>query len=108
MGRPRTPEKSDSHVRMVEERQAQKCLAIAQLEQLTRTQPRLRRPVFFVPGWTDESNDNWIKPYDRRHTSAKQWVDRIFANPDEAVFITFDDKESECCSSFLDMANYLK
>src|SRR3989338_453014 len=108
MGKSRTPETSDARRRMLARREAQKREATAQLEKLAREKPRLLRPVFFVPGWTDERNSNWIEPFNRHHISAKQWADKIFLNPKEAVFITFDEKDSECCSTFLDMANVLK
>ena len=33
--------------------------AVAKLEELIKFRPKLRKPVFFVPGWTDEANVCW-------------------------------------------------
>ena len=44
---------------MREEREEQKNDAIAQLNKFKNNKITLERPVFFVPGWTDESCQCW-------------------------------------------------
>lgn len=63
----------------------------------------MKRPVFFVPGWTGESAMAWLAPYKTpRNTATKTWMDRIFRNAtDYAVYVTLT-QESPNCHSFCD------
>jgi hypothetical protein len=74
---------------------------LAGLEQNKVTLPR---PVFFVPGWTDERGEAWLVPYRSGYVTMKEWIQRTVKNPEIALFVTFSDAESRQCRSFLDFA----
>ncbi len=85
-----------------EERRLAMAQAIGELEALASQGLLLKRPVFFVPGWTGESSAAWLTPYTPRHIATKTWVDRIFRNAvDYTVYVTFTE-ESPRCHSFCD------
>lgn len=76
--------------------------AARELETLASQGLLLKRPVFFVPGWTGESAAAWLTPYTPRNTATKTWIDRTFRNAaDYAVYVTFVE-ESPHCHSFCD------
>lgn len=89
-------------------RRRQRNKAKTQLNQLCNNKGILQRPVFFVPGWTDESCKNWLESDERGTPSMKEWISKIIATPNFVSFIKFTDAESKRCSSFLDFGNILK
>jgi hypothetical protein len=66
----------------------------------------LKRPVFFVPGWTDEDCKCWTFG-ERDKIPIKQWINDIVKNYDRANYITFNE-ETINCKSFLDFGEVLK
>ena len=85
-----------------EERRLAMAQAARELETLAGQGLLLKRPVFFVPGWTGESSTAWLTPYTPRNTATKMWIDRIFRNAtDYAVYVTLAE-ESPRCHSFCD------
>lgn len=93
------------------ERKNEKRKALNELNKLRKEKPSLKRPVFFVPGWTGEEGWAWLKPYpklEEGHLPIKHAIDDIFRNSKIAECITFTVPESESCNSFLDFANILK
>ena len=85
-----------------EERRLAIAQAVKELEALAGQGLLLKRPVFFVPGWTSESAVAWLQPYTPRNTPTKTWIDRIFRNAaDCAVYVTLTE-ESPRCHSFYD------
>ena len=44
---------------MIKERKEQREKAVGKLKDLVKNKINLKRPVFFVPGWTDEDNTCW-------------------------------------------------
>lgn len=93
---------------MIEERKRQKENALRKLEELTQNKAELKKPVFFVPGWTDESCVCWKTAYAKGYVPIKEWISRIAKNPDVSEYITFTGKESEKCKSFFDFGDILK
>lgn len=92
---------------MIEERKKQRRNAYKKLTELIRSKIELARPVFFIPGWTDESCTNWKSGY-RSQVPMKAWVSRIAKNPEMLNFITFTLEESKSCASFIDFGKFLK
>lgn len=78
------------------------------LEDLVEAKLELKRPVFFIPGWTDENCVCWMTPYLKRDACVKEWVAKIVKNLELVNYISFSAKESETCSSFLDFGDILK
>jgi len=104
---PIVPEPVDPVQEESAKRKRQKEQALAQLDSLAGQGLALKRPVFFVPGWTDESAAAWLSPYTPRNTTTKTWIDRIFRNAAEyAVYVTFLD-ESPRCHSFCDFGPFV-
>lgn len=68
----------------------------------------LSRPVFFVPGWTDEFNACWMASYINSYVPIKRYIIRLFSNYEEAFFITFSRKDSMSCKSFFDFSVILR
>ena len=93
---------------MQEERKRQKENALKKLEELAENKIELKRPVFFVPGWTDENNVCWKTSYQKGYIPIKYWISRTTRNPDLAEYITFSIKESKKCKSFFDFGDILK
>ena len=93
---------------MIEERKKQKQNALLKLNQFVQEKLTLKRPVFFVPGWTDEDNTWWTVSNKKFGISVKEWFLRIFNNCDLVEYITFSDDESKRCKSFLDFGPILK
>lgn len=93
---------------MQEERKRQKKNALKKLEELAENKIELKRPVFFVPGWTDENCACWKISYQKGYTPIKDWISRTTKNSDLAEYITFSVKESEKCKSFFDFGDVLK
>ena len=91
---------------MREKRKKQKQGAIDKLNTLIKNKIQLKRPVFFVPGWTDESCACWIKS-ERNNICIKDWFDKICSNPEDSRYINFE-KETSQCKSFLDFGEVLK
>ena len=91
-----------------ERRFRQKQNAVKQLEALEQKPGKLQRPVFFVPGWRDEGNVCWMKPYSKGYTALAEWLPRVVKNPELAEYITFTEEESKSCPSFLDFGEILK
>ena len=86
----------------------QKSDALVQLKVWTQKPVALKRPVFFVPGWTDEICKGWTIPYTRLNTSMEDWSEKIFSNPGLAYFINFSKEDSLSCDSFLDFSKILR
>lgn len=82
--------------------------ALAQLKSWTQKPVALKRPVFFVPGWTDDINKGWTIPYTKSNISMEEWGDRIFSNPNWAYYLNFSKADSEACDSFLDYSKILR
>jgi hypothetical protein len=93
---------------MREQRRKQRVRAKKKLENLVRDKINLKRPVFFVPGWTDEDNTCWKTAYRKGYVPIKDWISKIAKNSNLAEYITFTEKESEKCKSFFDFADVLK
>ena len=93
---------------MREEREKQKQNALTKLSQFMREKLALKRPVFFVPGWTDEDNTWWTTNDTKLGLSVKGRFSEIFTNADLAEYVTFSDQESEKCKSFLDFGYVLR
>lgn len=87
-------------------REEQKQVALAQLNIGRRAKITLKRPVFFVPGWTDEMCNCWAKGEWGR-MSIKEWIGNVTQNPDKAYYINFIE-ETMKCKSFLDFGEVLK
>lgn len=86
------------------EKQAQE--ALEQLNTWKQDKIVLKRPVFFVPGWTDEDCKCWtLGEYDK--IPIKQWINDITKNFNEAHYITFIE-ETTNCKSFIDFGEALK
>lgn len=92
---------------MIEERKKQRQNAYNKLTELMRSKIEINRPVFFVPGWTDESCANWKCGY-RNQAPMKEWISRIAKNPKILNFATFILEESKSCVSFIDFGKILK
>ena len=82
--------------------------AAGKLEELAKNKLELKRPVFFIPGWTDEACVCWMTPYLKRGTCIKEWAPKILRNPELVNYISFSAKESEGCKSFFDFGDILK
>lgn len=82
--------------------------ATEELERFVQAELAFERPVFFVPGWTDEANLCWTSPYVSGYTPVKKWISRITSNPELADYVIFSSEESKDCYSFFDFAFYLK
>lgn len=93
---------------MQEERRKQRENALKKLEELAESKIELKRPVFFVPGWTDEDCVCWKAPYQKGYASIKEWISRIAKNYEVSEYVTFTEKESEKCKSFFDLGDILK
>lgn len=95
-------------------RERQKERALDKLRSLAGQGITLKRPVFFVPGWTGEEGKAW-KGYDAKvlpgHGPVRAWIDRIIRKPDRTSrisYIIFSKEESRNSKSFLDFAEILK
>jgi len=82
--------------------------AVGKLEELVENKLELKRPVFFIPGWTDESCVCWMTPYLKRGTCIKEWAPKVIKNFDLVNYVSFSTKESEGCKSFFDFGDILK
>jgi len=91
---------------MREEREEQKNDAIAQLNKFKNNKITLERPVFFVPGWTDESCQCWTADEENKD-SVKTCLEGMCSNFNFAHFVNFEE-ESDSCDSFLDFGVFLK
>ena len=60
---------------MRKERKRQKQNALNKLEEFTKNKIALKRPVFFVPGWTDESCACW-RESNKINICIKDWFDK--------------------------------
>lgn len=98
----------DAVEEMREERKRQRENALKELEELSRNKIELKRPVFFVPGWTDEGCVCWKTSYQKGYIPTKNWISKTVKNDDLANYVTFSDKETKACSSFLDFGDILK
>jgi len=85
----------------------QKKNAYQELMKLVKLGLPLVRPVFVVPGWTDESCWNWVKPY-ALQLPLKAWTSKIVKNKKLVYYVTFTDAESKSCKSFIDFGGILK
>lgn len=92
---------------MIEERKKQKQIALAKLEELVNNKIELQRPVFFVPGWTDESCYNWTTAF-KDSPSIKEWFKKVCSNNEIVNYVTFTEQESINSSSFMDFGLILK
>ena len=99
---------NDPFKEMQEQRKQERQQALVALDKLSDEKPLLKRPVFFVPGWTDEGCTCWTKPYLQGYLTIQDWIGRIARNSDFANYITFTDQESKGCKSFLDFGDLLK
>ena len=81
-------------------------IALSKLTEFKQNKITLKYPVFFVPGWTDESCSVWQVPYGGNQ-SVKQWLNEVAINPGLAQYITFIE-ETKDCKSFLDFGEVLK
>ena len=92
----------------IRERRKQKKKALAQLNVWKQDKITLKRPVFFVPGWTDEDCKCWKFPYRKGYIPIKEWISTISKNPKIVHYIVFSEKGSKRCKSFFDFADILK
>ncbi len=91
----------------------EKCFS--ELESHKPAKLKLLYPTFFVPGWTGENCAAWkepykdiLKKYKKYYRSAKDWIEEIIDNKDDAHYITFSDEESENSPSFMELGKCLK
>ena len=91
-----------------QQRQDERQQAVAQLEALAQHPPTLQRPVFFVPGWTDEQNRCWTSPYRSGDVTINTLLARTMRNPTSARYVTFTQRQSQRSTSFLDFGRLLK
>ena len=96
---------TDAVEEMRKERKRQKQNALNKLEEFVKSKIFLKRPVFFVPGWTDESCECWKKS--DNNICIKDWIAKICSNPEEVRYINFE-KETSQCKSFLDFGEVVK
>ena len=80
--------------------------ALSKLNGFKENKMRLKYPVFFVPGWTDEICSVWKEPYGGKQC-IKQWLSEVAINPDLAQYIPFIEETSRC-KNFLDFGEVLK
>lgn len=99
---------SDLFQEMQEQRKQEHWQAEASLKKLAEEKPLLKRPVFFVPGWTDEGCTCWTKSYLPSYLTIRDWMGRIAKNSDFANYIKFTTQESKGCESFSDFSDLLK
>jgi len=92
---------------MIEDRRKQKLAAFNKLKELFRNKIELKRPVFFVPGWTDESCANWTQSF-KLVPAIKDWFNKTTGNCGMVNFVTFTEQESVGCNSFIDLGLILK
>lgn len=92
---------------MIEERKKQKQIALNKLKEVLQNKIKLQRPVFFVPGWTDESCANWTASY-KNSPPIKEWFEKISNNCELVNYVTFTEEESTHCNSFIDFGLILK
>jgi len=86
----------------------EKADALAQLKAWARGPLTLKRPVFFVPGWTDDICTGWTIPYSSGNTSMKDWGERVFSNPELAYYLNFSKADSDSYDSFLDCSRIIR
>ena len=84
----------------------QTSIALSKLSVLKEKKIHLKRPVFFVPGWCDESCTWWKGPY-KNIQGISQWITQVADNPDEVTYIDFSNETAQC-NSFLDFGEVLK
>lgn len=82
--------------------------AADKLEELAKNKIELKRPVFFIPGWTDETCVCWMTPYLKRDICIKEWAKKVVKNADFINYVSFSVKESKSCKSFFDLGDILK
>lgn len=90
-------------------RQEEKKQAVAKLNEL-KDKIMLKRPIFFIPGWTGEEGKAWLEPYPKRkqyHISIKEYMEKT-SQKKKVYCLSFSTKESERCDSFLDFADIVK
>jgi len=80
--------------------------ALNKLNELKQSKVTLSLPVFFVPGWTDESC-YWWKKSDAIPNTMEGWLDNIATNSKTAYFVDFTSVKNKCMS-FLDFGEALK
>ncbi len=93
---------------MSKEQSDQRKNATDKLDALAKDKLELKRPVFFIPGWTDESCICWITPYLKRDICLKEWVAKVVKNPEMTKYVSFSTKESKSSKSFFDFGDILK
>ena len=93
---------------MQAQRQQERARAVKKLEELAQQHVALQRPVFFVPGWTDEANVCWTSAYRKGDVPIKDTLARMAANADLAAYVTFTEQQSKQCKSFFDFGELLK
>lgn len=93
---------------MLEERKRQKKNALDKLNKFSESKIKLKRPVFFVPGWTDEECVCWKFPYIKNYVPIKEWITTVVENSEIVYYVTFSEKETKASSSFLDLGDVLK
>jgi hypothetical protein len=96
-------------------RAEQKKKALEEIDQFARDKITLKRDIFFVPGWTGEEGDSWLKPYPKRlkgHISVKECLEKVLKDPKDEIkkahFVTFSEAESKSAKSFLRFGEILK
>lgn len=99
---------TDTVKQMREERKQQRQNALKELNAFSHEKVELKRPVFFVPGWTDEMGMCWKTAYRKGYIPIKDWIKKTAKNHNLAEYITFTEKESRRCMNFFDFADILK
>jgi len=89
---------------LTEELEAQN--AVNELNKLKQNKFTLSRPIFFVPGWTDEGCGWWKNSATAKYTM-EGVINDTATNPLNATFVTFEDVTSQC-KSFMDFGEFLK
>jgi pimeloyl-ACP methyl ester carboxylesterase len=106
---PRDPVRAEA-----QRRRKQKQQALADLNQLAQQGIRLKRHVFFIPGWAGDEGHSWTRPYDnllKNHHPMKEWARRIARTSGggkPAKFLSFTLAESKACPTFYEFAQLLK
>lgn len=80
--------------------------SISSLHQLINNKVKLKRPVFFIPGWNDDNCRCWAAS-NKGNIPLKDWLRSMVTNFQDAYFVNFQ-AESTRCDSFLAFGELIK
>ena len=79
----------EANLAMTVEQNIQRQNSFDKLTELVRNKLELKRPVFFIPGWTDEACVCWKTPYLKGGTCIKEWTPKVIKNSELVNYISF-------------------